>query len=138
MSKQKELIRAIKFAIISASAGIIQIGSFTLMNELLHLNYWFSYLVSLLLSVLWNFTVNRKFTFNASNNIVKAYLLVLAFYAVFTPISTVLGNLAQSNGINEYIVLGVTMVCNMVLEFLYTRFIVYRNACDTAGKARTE
>ena len=61
-------------------------------------------------------------------------LLVLAFYAVFTPVSTLLGNFAENNGINEYIVLAVTMVMNFVLEFLYCRYVVYRNSCDSAIK----
>ena len=65
-----------------------------------------------------------------------AMLLVLAFYAVFTPVSTILGNLAETSGVNEYIVLIVTMLCNLTLEFLYTRFVVYRNSCDTAISKR--
>lgn len=133
-TKTKELIRAAKFAVISISAGIIQVLSFTLLNELLRWNYWAAYLVSLLLSVLWNFTINRKITFKAANNIKVAMLLVLAFYAVFTPVSTVLGNWAEGSGVNEYIVLIVTMIANLTLEFLYTRFVVYRNSCDTAAQ----
>ena len=128
----KEFFRALKFLVISISAGIIQISSFTLFNEVFHWNYWVAYLLSLLLSIVWNFTINRKFTFKSANNITLAMLLVLAFYAVFTPLSTWLGALAEGNGVNEYIVLAVTMILNFVLEFLYTRYIVYRNSCDTA------
>lgn len=129
--KIKELIRAAKFLVISVSAGIIQVGSFTLFNEALKWNYWLGYLTSLLLSVLWNFTVNRRVTFKVAGNVKVAMLLVLAFYAVFTPVSTVLGNYAENKGVNEYIVLAVTMISNFVLEFLYTRYVVYRNSCDT-------
>ena len=128
----KEIWRAFKFFLISISAGIIQVASFTLFNEVFNLDYWFSYLTSLLLSIIWNFTINRKYTFKSANNIKFAMLLVLAFYAVFTPLSTWLGNLAETNGVNEYIVLTVTMVSNFILEFLYTRFVVYKNSCDTA------
>ena len=134
MNRKKELIRAAKFTLISASAGILQAGSFTLLNELLRWNYWAAYLTSLLLSVLWNFTVNRKITFRAANDVKVAMLKVLAFYAVFTPVSTALGQMAQSSGVNEYLVLAVTMLCNLTLEFLYTRFVVYGSACDTAVK----
>lgn len=130
----KEFFRALKFLLISISAGIIQIGTFTLMNELFGWNYWLSYLISLLLSIIWNFTINRKYTFKAANNVTIAMLLVLGFYAVFTPVSTILGNLAETNGVNEYIVLAVTMITNFILEFLFTRFVVYRNSCDTATK----
>lgn len=130
--KTKEVIRAIKFVLVSASAAVVQILSFTLLNELVKCNYWCSYLVSLLLSVLWNFTINRKITFRSANNVKIAMLLVLAFYTVFTPVSTILGNYAENSGVNEYIVLIVTMLSNLLLEYLYTRFVVYRNSCDTA------
>ena len=134
MENKKELIRTIKFTLFSISAGVIQIGLFTLLNELLSFDYWVSYIISLVASILWNFTINRKVTFKSSNNVKLSMLLVFAFYLVFTPISTILGNLAESSGVNEYIVLAVTMICNFVLEYLYTRYIVYRNSCDTAKK----
>ena len=134
MKDKKELLRAVKFTLFSISAGIIQIGLFTLLNELLQLDYWVSYLTSLVASILWNFTINRKVTFKSSNNVKIAMLLVFAFYLVFTPVSTVLGNLAENAGVNEYIVLAVTMLSNFVLEYLYTRYVVYRNSCDTAEK----
>lgn len=134
----KEWLRALKFGIISVSAGIIQIGLFTLLNEVLAWNYWVAYLISLLASIIWNFTINRKITFKSSNNVKIAMLLVLLFYAVFTPVSTILGSMAESGGVNEYIVLAVTMISNFVLEFLYTRFVVYRNSCDTAEKKTKE
>lgn len=128
----KELVRALKFLLISISAGIIQIASFTLFNEVFHWNYWVGYLLSLTLSILWNFTINRKYTFKSASNVKIAMLLVLAFYVVFTPVSTLLGQLAENGGVNEYIVLAVTMILNFVLEFLYTRYLVYRHSCDTA------
>ena len=134
MNKKKEIIRIIKFTIISISAGLIQIASFALLNELLKIGYWISYLLSLLLSILWNFTINRKVTFKAATNVPKAMLLVLLFYAFFTPISTILGNLAEKAGVFDYIVLIVTMICNFILEFLWTRFFVYRNTCDTLNE----
>ena len=96
-------------------------------------------LTSLLLSIIWNFTINRKVTFKAANNVTIAMILILLFYAVFTPVSTILGDYVESKNVNEYIVLGVTMISNFVLEFLYTRYIVYRNSCDTAvGKKNTD
>ena len=85
--KNKELIRAIKFTLFSISAGIIQVLLFTLLNELLHLDYWVSYLTSLVASILWNFTINRSVTFKSSNNIKLSMLLVFGFYLVFTPVS---------------------------------------------------
>lgn len=136
--KNKELIRTIKFTLFSISAGIIQILLFTLLNELLSLDYWLSYLSSLVASILWNFTINRKLTFKSANNVKLSMLLVFLFYLVFTPVSTVLGNLAEGAGVNEYIVLAITMISNFVLEYLYTRYVVYRNSCDTAEKKTSE
>ena len=135
-SKLKELIRVVKFTIISISAGLIQIGLFTLLNEVCTWNYWLAYLISLLASIIWNFTINRKITFKAANNIKIAMLLVLLFYSVFTPVSTILGELAENNGVNEYIVLAITMILNLILEFLYTRFIVYGKSVDSVTKEK--
>ena len=128
-----ETWRFIKFVLFSASAGIIEIGSFALLNELLDWPYWPSYLIALTLSVLWNFTLNRKFTFRSAANVPKAMLLVFAYYCVFTPATTVLGNwLAEDLGWNEYLVTGINMLLNVTTEFLYQRHVVYRNQLDTA------
>ena len=124
-NKFKEFFRALKLTLISIRAGIIQIGLFTLFNELCNWNYWAAYLTSLVASILWNFTINRKVTFKATNNVKIAMLLVFVFYLFFTPISTLLGEYAENNGANEYLVLAITMISNFVLEYLYTRFIVF-------------
>ena len=125
------LRQVIQFVLFSAMAGIIQTVSFTLLNEAFHLTYWISYLTSLLLSIIWNFTLNRRYTFKSAANIPVAMAKVLGFYAVFTPLSTWLGQLAESAGVNEYIVLIVTMLSNFVLEFLFCKFVVYRNQENT-------
>lgn len=130
--KLKEIIRAAKFTLISISAGIIQIGSFTLMYELCSLDYWISYLVSLLLSIIWNFTINRKVTFKSAANVPKAMAQLLGFYAVFTPVTMLGGQWIEGLGVHGLIVEIVTMILNFVLEFLFCRFVVYRNSCDTA------
>ena len=128
----RELIRSLKFVLFSASAGIIQIISFTLMNELTGLPYWPCYLTALILSVLWNFTLNRRYTFRSAASVPKAMILVGIFYAVFTPLSTIAGNyLAESAGVNEYAVTILNMLSNFVLEYLYDRFIVFRRSLDT-------
>ena len=131
MKKSKEWVRVLKFVLFSASAGLIQILSFSLLNELLAWKYWPCYLISLLLSILWNFTFNRRYTFRSDANITRAMLLVLAFYAVFTPITTVLGNwLAEDIMWNEYLVTGINMFLNLTLEYVYQRYVVYRNKID--------
>ena len=135
MKKSKEWVRVLKFVLFSASAGLIQILSFSLLNELLAWKYWPCYLISLLLSILWNFTFNRRYTFRSDANITRAMLLVLAFYAVFTPITTVLGNwLAEDMLWNEYLVTGINMGLNLTLEYQYQRYVVYRNRIDKRNK----
>ncbi len=129
--KKQSLWQIIKFTLFSISAGVIEVAAFTLLNELLHLPYWPAYLTALLLSVLWNFTLNRRYTFQSAANVPIAMAKVLGFYAVFTPLSTWLGHVAEGAGINEYIVLAVTMLANFVLEFLFCKFVVYRNQENT-------
>ena len=133
---KKELIRSLKFVLFSISAGIIQIASFTLMEELLHVDHWIAYLISLILSILWNFTLNRKFTFYSASSVPKAMLLVGLFYLVFTPLSTWWTAVLTGPGIvwNEYLVLGLTMIVNFVSEYLYDRLVVFRKSIDTAKK----
>ena len=139
LDKKAELIRSVKFVLFSASAGIIQVVSFALFEELMHLNHWVSYLISLILSVLWNFTLNRKFTFYSANNIPVAMLKVAVFYLIFTPLSTWWTAVFTDNiGVNEYIVLVVTMLINFVTEYLYDRFIVFGKSIDTAKKTKSE
>lgn len=134
--KKKEIIRTIKFTLFSISAGLIQTVSFTLLNELLHLEYWISYLIALILSVVWNFTLNRKFTFCSANNVPVAMLKVACYYAVFTPLSTWWTAVLTGAGFgwNEYLVLAITMLSNFVTEYLFDRFVVFGKSIDTAKK----
>lgn len=135
MKPSCEYIRILKFVLFSASAGIIQFGSFALLNELTSWRYWPCYLISLLLSILWNFTFNRRFTFQSNANITRAMLLVLAFYAVFTPVTTWLGDwLAEDMQWNEYLVTIINMLLNLTTEYLYQRYVVYRNQIDNRNK----
>ena len=130
-SKKKLFWQSVKFTLFSVSAGIIQVLSFTLLSELCSLQYWPAYLISLVLSVVWNFTFNRRYTFRSAANVPAAMAKIFGFYLVFTPLSTWLGSLAEAGGVNEYIVLAITMIANFVLEFLFCKFVVYRNAEDT-------
>ena len=132
----KETGRFFKFLLFSISAGIVEIGSFTLFEEVLHLPHWLSYLIALILSVLWNFTLNRKFTFRSAANVPVAMLKVAAYYAVFTPATTLLEHyLTETLMWNPYLVTGINMVLNFVTEFLYQRYYVYHGQVDTAVKA---
>ncbi len=132
--KKSSIIQMVKFTLFSISAGIIQIGSFTLMNELFPLPEWFSYLTSLLLSIVWNFTFNRRFTFKSAANVPIAMAKLLGFYAVFTPVSTYLVYLAEKAGVSEYITVILSMLSNFVLEFLFSKFVIYKNQENTLPK----
>ena len=147
--KNKNVLQAIKFALFSTSAGIIQVVSFTVMNELivpnlniqneallkiLNAEYGVCYLVALTLSVLWNFTFNRRYTFRSDCNIPIAMAKVAGFYLVFTPVSVILGEMASGKGVIEYIILALTMASNFVLEYLFCKFVVYRNQENTIDK----
>ena len=130
--KHKELLRTLKFVLFSISAGVIELLAFSLLNELTRWSYWPCYLIALILSVLWNFTLNRRYTFQSASNVPVAMLKVFAFYCVFTPLSTVGGNyLAEALLWNKYLVTALNMVCNLTLEFLYDRFYVFRDSIDT-------
>lgn len=137
-SGKKNLWQVIKFTLFSASAGLIQLGSFAVFNDLCHWPYWLSYGLSLLLSVLWNFTLNRRYTFRSAANIPRAMALVALFYAVFLPVSTWAGNALVKGGWNEYAVEIMTMLVNFVTEFLYQRFVVYRRTIDTNDLAQRD
>lgn len=129
--EKKEILRAVKFTLFSISAGLIEIGSFALLNEIFHLDYWVSYLTALTLSVLWNFTLNRNFTFKSAGNVPKAMLKVALFYLVFTPATTWLEHYLTSLGWNEYLVTGINMVLNFVLEYFYQKYYVFKDSIDT-------
>lgn len=136
LSRRENIWQMVKFTLFSVSAGIIQVASFTLLNEVAHLSYWAAYLIALLLSVLFNFTINRRFTFKSAANVPRAMLLVLAYYAVFTPLSTWWGDALETLGVNEYIILAGTMIINFVTEFLYQRFFVYCKSINTNDIAK--
>ncbi len=153
LSKRENILQAVKFACFSASAGVIQVVTFTLLNEffpdmkgtnavtewLFNSEYGAKYLVALMLSVLWNFTFNRKFTFKSATNIPIAMLKVFGFYCVFTPVSVILGEIAAQRftwEFAEYIILAVTMLTNMVTEFLFCRFFVYKDSMNTSVKEK--
>ena len=107
-----ELRRTGKFLLFSCSAGLIELGSFALFNEVFHWAHWAAYLTALVLSVLWNFTCNRRYTFRSSEKVVRAMALVFLYYCAFTPLSTLLEH-------------------RLPTEFLFQRFVVYRHSLDT-------
>jgi putative flippase GtrA len=137
--QNKEIWRSIKFVLFSISAGVIQIASFALLYDLFHVTYWISYLTALILSVLWNFTLNRRFTFKSANNVPVAMLKVLGYYAVFTPITTLGGAFLEGTlGWNGNLVTLMNMGLNLITEYLFDMFVVYRDSIDTNDLAQKE
>ena len=136
--KKKEFWRAVKFTLFSASAGLIEMGSFALLTALTNWSYWPRYLIALVLSVLWNFTLNRRFTFKSAANVPVAMAKVFGFYLVFTPLSTWLGSVAEAHGGHDFVILVVTMLSNFVLEYLFCKLVVYRGKEDTLTPKATE
>ena len=136
---KKEIFRTIKFTLFSISAGIVEIVVFTLLNLIPNWSYWPKYLIALVASVVWNFTLNREFTFKATNNVPVAMLKVALFYAVFTPVSTIAGNyLAETLLWNEFIVTALNMIANFILEYLWDTFVVFRGSIDTKEDKKKE
>lgn len=133
---KKEFLRTVKFVLFSISAGVIQAISFALLTEVFRLENWLCNFIALVLSVLWNFTLNRKFTFCSANNVPIAMLQVAAFYVVFAPLSAWATAVLTGVGFgwNKYLVQGLTMLANFVLEYLFQRFVVFRNSIDSAKK----
>ncbi len=131
INKKENIIQAVKFLFFSISAGIIQITSFALLHEILHITEWISHLIALILSVLWNFTLNRKFTFKSANNITIAMLKVALFYLIFTPTTTWLMDYCTTTlHIDGFLMELLIMVANFILEFLYCKLFVYNEKKD--------
>ena len=128
----KELLRTIKFTLFSISAGVIEMGIFALLDGFTNMPYWPCYLIALVASVIWNFTLNRNYTFKSATNVPVAMFKVFIFYLIFTPVSTILGNyLAEDLHWLGWVVTGLNMLANFVLEYLYDRFFVFKNSIDT-------
>ena len=132
MKNKKELLRTIKFTLFSISAGIIEIGLFTLLDKFTNWPYWPCYLIALVVSVIWNFTLNREYTFKSTANVSLAMLKVGLFYLIFTPTSTILGNyLAEHLHWYEFLVTALNMLCNFIFEYLYDKYYVFKGTIDT-------
>ena len=133
----KNLWQAVKFTLFSISAGIIQVLSFALLHDVLGLeSYWMSHVPSLILSVLWNFTFNRRYTFRSDASLTRSMALVALYYVVFTPASGWWGTALSEAGVHDWLVEAMNLLINFVTEFLFQRFVVYRTSLDTNEVAK--
>ena len=137
---RSELTRTAKFVLFSVSAGVIEMASFALLAGLKVFDPTVCSIIALVLSVIWNFTLNREFTFQAANNVPVAMLKVAAYYAVFTPLVSGLffDYLVKTCGWNDILAKGLTMAINFVTEYLYDRFVVFGASIDTNKRARAK
>lgn len=123
----KNVLQAIKFTLFSLSAGIIQLGSYALLHDVIGIDAHVPcYLASLILSVLWNFTLNRKYTFRSDLPIARQMLLVALYYVVFTPASAWWGHALEQAGVHDWLIEIGTMLVNFVTEFLFQKFVVFK------------
>lgn len=135
----KNLWQAIKFTLFSISAGVIQVGSFAILHDVLGWeSYWMSHIPSLILSVIWNFTFNRRYTFRSDAPLMRSMLLVALFYVVFTPASAGWGTLLEKAGVHDWVIEVINLLVNFVTEFLYQKFVVYRGHIDTNELAKKQ
>ena len=150
LSKKQKALMKLKFFLFSVSAGAIQLLTTTILNTVVHLDrysgldellgheFGLAYFIGLVLSVIWNFTLNRKFTFKSANNVPIAMLKMLGFYCVFAPLSiwwTV--KLTDLNWPWLVVQLG-TMLVNLVTEYLFCQFVVYKGSIYTNDAAKEE
>ena len=125
LKSKESLIQAVKFTLLSLSAGLIEAGSFVVLERLTSLSYDLKHVISIILSVLWNFTLNRRYTFKSANNVPVAMIKVALFYVVFIPVT------ASNNNINDYLIKIPTMLLNFVGEFLWWKLVVFRGSENT-------
>mgnify|MGYP001190367281 CR=1 FL=1 len=127
-SGMKAFLQFLKYTMFAASAGLIQTGVFELLDKVFRLKYWPAYLPALIASVLWNFTLNRKFTFKSANNVPIALLKVTLYYVIFTPLSTWWGAaLTEDLGWNHDVVFFGTVLINFITEFIYSKYYTFKD-----------
>ena len=150
LTKAQSRWMAIKFVLFSVSAGVIEAGSYYILNEFTHIDqytnldevfgneYGLTYFIALVLSVVWNFTLNRKFTFKSAANVPVAMLKVFGYYCVFAPLSIWWTVSLTNAGVNKYLVLLGTMGVNLCTEYLFTRYVVYRHQLYTSEEGQRD
>lgn len=130
------LVQTFKFTLLSLSAGLVEACSFMLIDLLTPMTYDWKHVISIVLSVLYNFTLNRRYTFKSANNIPIAMLKVGIFYVFFIPVTAWLGQIAANTGWNEYLIKGLSMLANFVGEFIWWKYIVFRGTENTNDLAK--
>lgn len=128
LSKKQQFFQFLKFLAFSLSAGAIQLLTFELLYNIIGWkSWWATYLISIVLSVVWNFTFNRKFTFKAATNVPVSMMLALLFYVPFIPLSVFGGNALEQIGWNGTLVTLMMMIINFLGEFVWDKFVVFND-----------
>ncbi|MDE6442035.1 MAG: GtrA family protein [Clostridia bacterium] len=129
-TKKQQFFQFLKFTLFSISAGIIQILSTTILHQwtgwLLNY-YWLAYIIGLTLSVIWNFTFNRKFTFKAANNIPLAMALVILYNCIIVVPLALGGDALVALWGDDWgiLVTAISLLINFITEFFWDKFVVF-------------
>ncbi len=143
-TKNQVFLQLLIFTAFMASAGVIQFVTTGLLSTWTGLMkseeddyYWCAYLAGLVLSVIWSFTFNRKFTFKAASNLPLAMGLVALYYCAFAPLSTfgadaIIGAWKSAAGENwndnyEMVITAAMMLINFVTEYFWEKFVVFND-----------
>ena len=128
LSRKAQFLQFLKFLGFSLSAGVIQLLSFELLYTWTAcLPWWPAYLISIVLSVIWNFTFNRHYTFKSASNVPLAMVLVIIYYAAYIPASVFGGDALEAIGWNGFLVEVIMMVINFITEFFWDKYIVFND-----------
>ncbi|MDO5025763.1 MAG: GtrA family protein [Trueperella sp.] len=118
-------LQAVKFTLLSGTAAVVEAGSYALFLALDLMPVSWAQAISVALSVLWNFTLNRKFTFKSTGNVPFAMLLVSLFYVAYIPISSVLAGLMDDAGMHPAVIKIIWLLINFVGEFIWWKYVVF-------------
>lgn len=165
-ARKKKAKRFLKYAIIAISGGLIQLTAYIILSDAIKLDkhvsfdaiyqkqpwlteifydpdtgktYGLSYFIAVSLSVIWNFTFNRKYTFKSASNVPKAMLLFVLYYAFSIPFNC--WAIVQLNKLvvfplSDKVILICIMLANGLPAFFYQRYVVFGRSLDTKHKKK--
>lgn len=137
LTRKQILLQWIKFIIFSLSAGGLQFISFAIMHDFFYWGYIPSYPIALIISYVYNVTLNREFTFKSATNLPVAIVKVTFYYIIFAPLSSWWGWKLE-NILNPYVILLGTMLVNFVTEFLFYNFFIFSGSVNTNKRGLAE
>lgn len=124
------------FLYFSLGAGVIKLVSFLLLS-LIDSGHGavlvLAEIVSVVLSGLFNFTWNRKFTFRSTNNIVPGMFLYGLYSLIATPaVASFIVDLTR-RGWADWLAKAMKMALHFILDSLYCKFVIFRQVKERAS-----